>query len=71
MCDECTWHHKTFLVQSVYLHLAINMYWWGGGGNRGFGKNIYRDIDIHVCQGCISVCVCVCLCVCVCGCVRV
>ena len=19
MCDECTWHHKTFLVQSVTL----------------------------------------------------
>ena len=26
MCDECTWHHKTFLVQSVYWHLAINVY---------------------------------------------
>ena len=26
MCDECTWHHKTFLVQSVYWHLAIKLY---------------------------------------------
>ena len=26
MCDECTWHHKIFLVQSVYWHLAINVY---------------------------------------------
>ena len=25
MCHECTWHHKTFLVQSVYWHLAINI----------------------------------------------
>ena len=26
MCDECTWHYKTFLVQSVYWHLAIKLY---------------------------------------------
>ena len=26
MCDECTWHHKTFLMQSVYWHLAIKLY---------------------------------------------
>ena len=26
MCDECTWHHKTVLVQSVYWHLAIKWY---------------------------------------------
>ena len=26
MCDECTWHHKTFLVQSVYWHLAVKLY---------------------------------------------
>ena len=26
MCDECTWHHKTFLVQSVHWHLAIKLY---------------------------------------------
>ena len=26
MCDECTWHHKTFLVQWVYWHLAIKLY---------------------------------------------
>ena len=26
MSDECIWHHKTFLVQSVYWHLAIKMY---------------------------------------------
>ena len=26
MCDECTWHHNTFLVQSVYWHLAIKLY---------------------------------------------
>ena len=26
MRDECTWHHKTFLVQSVYWHLAIKLY---------------------------------------------
>ena len=25
MCDECTWHHKTFLVQ-LYWHLAIKLY---------------------------------------------
>ena len=25
MCDECTWHHETFLVQSVYWHLAISV----------------------------------------------
>ena len=27
MCDECTWHHKTFLVQ-LYCHLAIKLYLW-------------------------------------------
>ena len=26
MCDECTWHQKTFLGQSVYWHLAIKLY---------------------------------------------
>ena len=26
MCDECTWRHKTFPVQSVYCHLAIKLY---------------------------------------------
>ena len=26
MCDECTWHHKTFLVQWCW-HLAIKLYW--------------------------------------------
>ena len=26
MCDECTWHYKTFLMQSVYWHLAIKLY---------------------------------------------
>ena len=26
MCDESTWHHKTFLVQSVYSHLAVKCY---------------------------------------------
>ena len=26
MCDECTWHHNTFVVQSVYWHLAIKLY---------------------------------------------
>ena len=26
MCDECTRHHKTFLEQSVYWHLAIQLY---------------------------------------------
>ena len=26
MCDECTWHHKTSLVQSVYWHLATKLY---------------------------------------------
>ena len=26
MCDECTWHHKTFLLQLVYWHLAIKLY---------------------------------------------
>ena len=26
MRDECTWHHKTFLVQSEYWHLAIKLY---------------------------------------------
>ena len=25
MCDECTWHHKTFLVQ-LYWHLAVKLY---------------------------------------------
>ena len=25
MCDECTWHHKTFLTQ-LYQHLAIKLY---------------------------------------------
>ena len=25
MCDECTWHHKTFLVR-VHRHLAINVF---------------------------------------------
>ena len=25
MCDECTWHYKTFLVQ-LYWHLTIKMY---------------------------------------------
>ena len=25
MCDECTWHHKTFLEQ-LYWHLATKMY---------------------------------------------
>ena len=25
MCDECTWHHKTFLVQ-LYWHLPIKLY---------------------------------------------
>ena len=25
MCDECTWHHKIFLVQ-LYWHLAIKLY---------------------------------------------
>ena len=24
MCDECTWHHKTFLVQ-LYWHMAIKL----------------------------------------------
>ena len=24
-CDECTWHHKTFLVQ-LYWHLAVKLY---------------------------------------------
>ena len=35
MCDGCTWHHKTFLVQ-LYWHLAVKLYyivycvqvWW-------------------------------------------
>ena len=26
LCDECTWQHKTFLVQSAYWHLAIKLY---------------------------------------------
>ena len=26
MCDECTWHQKAFLVQSVYWHLEIKLY---------------------------------------------
>ena len=26
MCDDCTWHHITFLVQSLYWHLAIKLY---------------------------------------------
>ena len=25
MCDECTWHYKTFLMQ-MYWHLAIKLY---------------------------------------------
>ena len=25
MCDDCTWHHKTFLVQ-LYWHFAIKLY---------------------------------------------
>ena len=25
MCDQCTWHHKTFLGQ-LYWHLAIKLY---------------------------------------------
>lgn len=25
MCDECTWHHNTFLMQ-LYWHLAIQLY---------------------------------------------
>ena len=25
VCDECTWHHKTFLTQ-LYQHLAIKLY---------------------------------------------
>ena len=29
MCDECTWHHKTFLVQ-LYRHLAIKLNCTGG-----------------------------------------
>ena len=29
MCDdECTWHHKTFLMQSVYWHLEIKLYYY-------------------------------------------
>ena len=31
MCNECTWHHKTVLVQSVYWHLAIKLYYWTAG----------------------------------------
>ena len=31
--DECTWHHKTFLVQSVYWHLAIKLYFTCYRGN--------------------------------------
>ena len=26
MCDECTWHHKTILVESVYWHLAVKLH---------------------------------------------
>jgi len=26
LCNECTWQHKTFLVQSAYWHLAIKLY---------------------------------------------
>ena len=26
MCDECTWHLKTFLVQSLYWQLVIKLY---------------------------------------------
>ena len=29
MCDECTWHYETFLVQSVYWHLAVKLYMAG------------------------------------------
>ena len=25
MCDECTWNHKTYLVQ-IYSHLAIKLH---------------------------------------------
>ena len=44
MCDECTWHHKTFLVQ-LYWHLAIKLYydrywslkWIANAMSRGWG----------------------------------
>ena len=41
MCDECTWHHKTVLVQ-LYRHWAIRLYC-----SVSFHRYIYRYI---ICQ---------------------
>ena len=45
MCDECTSHHKTCLVQSVYWHLAIKLYctvlsFLRGGGEEKYSSKI-------------------------------
>ena len=51
MCDECTWHHKTFLME-LYWHLAIQLYCIPGPrsavvsasdcGSEGLGLNPIR-----------------------------